>query len=465
MGRLELFDELAKACGSTTLERQLDLYLERSIGKEKALESDIRKVCLNLADSIKETEAFAKECDVMKDTNDYIQQYIPRPPPLRPESSLVDAYLAKLEKKRNHAKLDVCELPSVSRSDSSVREPSLKDRVITELNTRVFKLESIIQVLHRERNGGVVAPLAFNDCFSNMTNDFRASLNNLYLDLVKLPESDEDIVLYIREEELRLRLEEEDRLQLEDEKMRKQEMRIRVDEYKRMRSEEEMVSHLAEEKKKKRNEFVNSAKLKKSLTLVAPNKRNHADGLPSESNYKVSWVKLKKTRGYINDPCMIERLKNVKPWKEDLSRWFHTNDTLWLNDEFDLFLSKPSKVNYKFPWSDDFIVNRNFWLRLVCLDPARKGWLTEEHIDLWVDYMWHVRPENCKWAMVSTYFVQLLLQNTMPLFYVDGRRFLCRLMKLKDIGVLPILIFFPAWSHSMIAGTHMTMNVVIGMSG
>ncbi|PWA39577.1 hypothetical protein CTI12_AA512250 [Artemisia annua] len=66
MGRLEIFDELAKACGSTALERQLDLYLERSIGKDKVLESDIRKVCLKLADSIKETEAFAKECDVIK---------------------------------------------------------------------------------------------------------------------------------------------------------------------------------------------------------------------------------------------------------------------------------------------------------------------------------------------------------------------------------------------------------------
>ncbi|PWA39759.1 hypothetical protein CTI12_AA567950 [Artemisia annua] len=66
MGRLELFNKLAKACGSLALERQLDLYLERSIGKDKVLESDIRKVCLKLADSIKETEAFAKECDVIK---------------------------------------------------------------------------------------------------------------------------------------------------------------------------------------------------------------------------------------------------------------------------------------------------------------------------------------------------------------------------------------------------------------
>ena len=32
----------------------------------------------------------------------------------------------------------------------------------------------------------------------------------------------------------------------------------------------------------------------------------------------------------------------------------------------------------KFPWSDDYTVDRNFWLRLVCLDPTRKGWLTEQ---------------------------------------------------------------------------------------
>ena len=128
----------------------------------------------------------------------------------------------------------------------------------------------------------------------------------------------------------------------------------------------------------------------------------------------------------------------------------------------------------------------------------------KQHIDLWVDYMWHVRPENSNWAMVSTYFVQLLLQNSIPLFYVDGRRypipwanvdqvkalllthnviciivvvcnnypslpkpcrFLCRSMKLKDIGVLPNLTSFPDWSHSMIAGTQLTMNAVIGMSG
>ncbi|GJW98690.1 phospholipase-like protein [Tanacetum coccineum] len=49
--------------------------------------------------------------------------------------------------------------------------------------------------------------------------------------------------------------------------------------------------------------------------------------------------------------------------------------------------------------------------------------LNEHHIDLWVDYMWHVRPENSNWAMVSCYFVKLLLQNGMPLFYANGEKY------------------------------------------
>ncbi|GJU97834.1 phospholipase-like protein [Tanacetum coccineum] len=36
------------------------------------------------------------------------------------------------------------------------------------------------------------------------------------------------------------------------------------------------------------------------------------------------------------------------------------------------------QIKCKFLWNDDYIVDRNFWLKLVCLDPARKCWLTEE---------------------------------------------------------------------------------------
>ncbi|GKC65948.1 reverse transcriptase domain-containing protein [Tanacetum coccineum] len=39
------------------------------------------------------------------------------------------------------------------------------------------------------------------------------------------------------------------------------------------------------------------------------------------------------------------------------------------------------------------------------------------------DYMWHGRPNNANWAMVSCYFVQILLQNSTPLFYANGDKY------------------------------------------
>ncbi|GKD16058.1 hypothetical protein Tco_1205216, partial [Tanacetum coccineum] len=41
---------------------------------------------------------------------------------------------------------------------------------------------------------------------------------------------------------------------------------------------------------------------------------------------------------------------------------------------------QPGQVKCKFPWNDDYTIDRNFWLKLVCLDLARKGWLTEEEL-------------------------------------------------------------------------------------
>ena len=66
MAPLPLFAELANACGSTSLERQLDFYLERSSAADKDLESEIMKVCIKLSESIKEAQAFLNEVDVLK---------------------------------------------------------------------------------------------------------------------------------------------------------------------------------------------------------------------------------------------------------------------------------------------------------------------------------------------------------------------------------------------------------------
>nr|GEY17772.1 phospholipase-like protein [Tanacetum cinerariifolium] len=52
--------------------------------------------------------------------------------------------------------------------------------------------------------------------------------------------------------------------------------------------------------------------------------------------------------------------------------------TIWLSDDIERFISQLGQLKSMFPWSDDYTVSRNFWLRLVCLDPCRKGWLSEE---------------------------------------------------------------------------------------
>nr|GEY55828.1 phospholipase-like protein [Tanacetum cinerariifolium] len=43
-----------------------------------------------------------------------------------------------------------------------------------------------------------------------------------------------------------------------------------------------------------------------------------------------------------------------------------------------------------------------------------------EHVELWVNYMWHFRPHNADWAMVGAYFIQLLLQDLIPSWYANG---------------------------------------------
>ncbi|GJR98233.1 phospholipase-like protein [Tanacetum coccineum] len=43
---------------------------------------------------------------------------------------------------------------------------------------------------------------------------------------------------------------------------------------------------------------------------------------------------------------------------------------------------------------------KNFWNGLCGLDDNRKGWLVDEHIDLWVTYLWHTRQSDMDWAMV-----------------------------------------------------------------
>ncbi|GJV38991.1 phospholipase-like protein [Tanacetum coccineum] len=78
---------------------------------------------------------------------------------------------------------------------------------------------------------------------------------------------------------------------------------------------------------------------------------------------------------------MIEKCKSVKPWVEE-------------------FLSRFVIGHCKFPWCNDITVDRSFWNGLCGLDDNRKGWLVDEHIDLWITELWHTRQSDTDWAMV-----------------------------------------------------------------
>ncbi|PWA56616.1 F-box associated interaction domain-containing protein [Artemisia annua] len=168
------------------------------------------------------------------------------------------------------------------------------------------------------------------------------------------------------------------------------------------RMEREKVLKEAKERKKAFLGFYQSDHWKRAqLDMAKPEKRSQKDG--SESAYYWS---------------------SKFPWVENLSRVNKAIDQVHVTNEYDEFLGKPGPLRCIFPWSKEPVrVDRRFWESLVCLDPPKKGWLMDEHIDPWVEYMLHFRPVAANWAMVTAYFVQLLLQDSIPIWYANGEKY------------------------------------------
>ncbi|GJW05731.1 putative ribonuclease H-like domain-containing protein [Tanacetum coccineum] len=235
------------------------------------------------------------------DNNVYFQEHVPRAPPNKEQHSIFETYLAKLEK--------ACKRGKTSFMVSSIGGTSDNSVLAHERNDRQPKLQ-------------------FTDAFRCMTFELCDSLNSIFADLIQQHDSDKDISQdYLREEELRLCLEDEEMLHYEHEKLIIEEIRFRLDEANKLRLEEENMLQLEEQKKNKRKEFMNSSHGKNILAKLAPAKRSQLGSSLEKINSK------------------------------DISRVLHCMDTVWLSDD---------------------IEHRNFWLKLVCLDPTRKGWLTEE---------------------------------------------------------------------------------------
>ncbi|GJR07367.1 phospholipase-like protein [Tanacetum coccineum] len=108
----------------------------------------------------------------------------------------------------------------------------------------------------------------------------------------------------------------------------------------------------------------------------------------------------------------------------DLKRPFNRIDRIFLIHDLEEWLSRSIVGRCKFPWCNDIYVDRSFWHGLFGLDDNRKGWLVDEHIELWIMYIWHTRPSDMDWAMVSSYFMPLLLQGSIPKFYANNAIYL-----------------------------------------
>ncbi|GKA10828.1 phospholipase-like protein [Tanacetum coccineum] len=161
---------------------------------------------------------------------------------------------------------------------------------------------------------------------------------------------------------------------------------------------ETRLNKIAKEDKQRKclGHMNSSAHMKLAIECCVPKKRKYVDvvrssfcALPKILN--VPSIKQLANQKNVLSPLMIEKCKSVKPCIE-------------------VFLSRAVMGRCKFSWCNDITVDRSFWNGLSALDDNHKGWLLDEL----------TRQTDMDWAMVSSYFLPLLLQGSMPLFYANN---------------------------------------------
>ncbi|GJS82578.1 hypothetical protein Tco_0749119 [Tanacetum coccineum] len=248
------------------------------------------------------------KCEWWTSTLDFLQVYIPRTPIKKP--NLFYAYLQKVSDSRKRNRL--CGLISTPISNvPRSKISSVKDCIIKELNSRIFKLEAIIQVLGRERNSDVVQKLEFIDDYSGLSIEFCEELNHAFLELVESSfiasvgtQSDDDTEEvchedFLLEKEFMRRLLEEERLKLEQE------------------CELQVKKRWDEDYRKRSYAFINSNHMKQAMAHCDPKKRCGSVGVRNDSWVQVCRKFDKKNKCFgVVDRDMTAFLKTVKPWVE-----------------------------------------------------------------------------------------------------------------------------------------------------
>ncbi|GKA83213.1 phospholipase-like protein [Tanacetum coccineum] len=318
------------------------------------------------------------QCNWYAPSNDYFMWYVPRSPPVS-IGGLYGEYLNK----RSAARAAKKKSSEDFHPSECVREASLIDRVrdlecicetlltlpkeVKSLRGRIHKLESIIQstfypsrVVEKQETLKKVVP-QIEDYLQSTSEDEPDIKDHTS------PKEDDGNVYYCDDNgDVPLFF-----------------MPAKPSEIQRLyKHREARLNKIAEEDKQRKclghmNLF---AHMKLAIERCVPKKRKYVDVLrspfcvlPKISNVP-SIEQLANQKNVLN-PLMIEKCKSVKPWIEDLSRPFKRIDKNFLSHEL-----------------------QN---GLCALDDNRKGWLLDEHIDLWATYLWLTRQTDMDWAMVS----------------------------------------------------------------
>ncbi|PWA54623.1 phospholipase-like, Aminotransferase-like mobile domain protein [Artemisia annua] len=156
-----------------------------------------------------------------------------------------------------------------------------------------------------------------------------------------------------------------------------EELRLRLDEEERWRLEEERINE--EENGMRLEEEKQIIAKQEKMLLYQSDKKKKAKECMNSEHMKMYRNRLAPAK-WTHCSDMTDLLRDVEPWIEDLSRCDSSIDRDHFSEAYDVFLGQPGPLHCKFPWCQDVRVDRS-------------------------------------------YFVQLLLQDSLPLWYADGKTY------------------------------------------
>ncbi|GJX77168.1 ulp1 protease family, C-terminal catalytic domain-containing protein [Tanacetum coccineum] len=85
---------------------------------------------------------------------------------------------------------------------------------------------------------------------------------------------------------------------------------------------------------------------------------------------------------------------------------------------------KKMEMQWTFPWLEDgHLTGIDFWEKLVGRSHSKRGWLLDDHLDIWIEYLWQFRQADDEWAMASPYLSDMLLRLEFPDYCADGVKY------------------------------------------